>query len=560
MALFTLVGTLRIALTYLDKAQAFDEPCHVAAAIELLDKGTYTLDPVHPPLSRIAIGIPLYLAGARFPAWAANDPRLDNYNDVGNEILNRGGHYVRRLALARLAMLPFFAATAVMVFLWARREFGVFAALIAIALFTTTPSVLAFAGLAYTDMAAACTQFAAIFAFANWLDNPDRKASLLLGFTCGLAFLTKPTSVLFLPGAGLAILACKLFLGPHQKSRKDSRWLPSLLAAAALSMAVVWAGYGFSVDRVQRGLQLSPQAMPTFQHFPQPVREIARRAILSNIRIPAPALIRAAAQIWVLNHDSPPAYLLGKIKNGGWWYFFIVGLAVKAPIPLLALAVLGLNAILLRLRSRDWKAAAPLAAIFAVLLVTMPVKYNAGTRHVLIIWPLLALIAGAGATWLWQLSSRRWRLAGRFLVAVLLLWQAVESARAQSDFIAYFNQFAGRDPSRVLVAGCDLDCGQDLFRLSQALRERNITDFSLAMWTSADMTQPLGLPRSYQVLQPYQPTTGWVAISLRSMRFGDVFHHTYPPDSLRWIERYQPVEEIGKTILLFYVPKNLHRP
>ena len=70
------VGIVRILLSYSVTAQAFDEPCHVAAAIELLDKGTYTLDPVHPPLTRIAIGIPLYLAGARFPDWPASDPRV----------------------------------------------------------------------------------------------------------------------------------------------------------------------------------------------------------------------------------------------------------------------------------------------------------------------------------------------------------------------------------------------------------------------------------------------------------------------------------------------------
>ncbi len=67
VVLLSLIALTRILLTYKVNAQGFDEPCHVAAAIEYLDKGTYTLDPVHPPLSRIAIGIPLYLAGERFP-------------------------------------------------------------------------------------------------------------------------------------------------------------------------------------------------------------------------------------------------------------------------------------------------------------------------------------------------------------------------------------------------------------------------------------------------------------------------------------------------------------
>jgi len=58
-----------------------------------------------------------------------------------------------------------------------------------------------------------------------------------------------------------------------------------------------------------------------------------------------------------------------------------------------------------------------------------------------------------------------WRSAIGAAVVALLVWQAAESASAQSDFLAYFNQLAGKDSSSVLVTGCDLDCGQDLFLL-----------------------------------------------------------------------------------------------
>ena len=103
-------------------------------------------------MSRIAIGLPLYLAGERFPKWSPDDPRSHNYNDIGDSILYDHGHYLRNLSLARSAILPFFAITAVVVFLWTRREFGDFAGLAAAVLFTTLPIVLAFSGMAYTDV------------------------------------------------------------------------------------------------------------------------------------------------------------------------------------------------------------------------------------------------------------------------------------------------------------------------------------------------------------------------------------------------------------------------
>ena len=57
--------------------------------------------------------------------------------------------------------------------------------------------------------------------------------------------------------------------------------------------------------------------------------------------IPAPALIKGVADAWVLNKEKPEAYLLGHIKGGGWWYFFLLGVAVKSPLPFLILAAIG---------------------------------------------------------------------------------------------------------------------------------------------------------------------------------------------------------------------------
>lgn len=146
--LLALIAVIRIVSSYSQTSQAFDEPCHVAAAIELLARHTYKLDPVHPPLARLAIGLPLFLAGERFPHL---DP-LDNsltYNDYGNAILYDSGHYQRNLTLARLGVLPFFLLATAIVFLWARREFGDLAGVMAAALFTTLPNVLAFSSIAY---------------------------------------------------------------------------------------------------------------------------------------------------------------------------------------------------------------------------------------------------------------------------------------------------------------------------------------------------------------------------------------------------------------------------
>lgn len=550
--LLALIAVIRVAGSYAHTAQAFDEPTHVGAAMELLDKGTYTSDPVHPPLARIAIGLPLYLAGERYPQPSALDPR--DPNAVGDAILHDAGRYLRNLELARLGVLPFLLVGCVVVFWWTLREYGDFAGVMAVAMFTTLPIVLAFSSIAYTDIVAASTQAAALWACATWLDRRDTRATLWMGIAVGFALMAKATTCIYLPACVLAMVVLKWAVTGSKNAARpwvDKLALKQLAAAGAIAIVVVWAGYGFAVGHVDESMGLSVASMPSFQHFPAPVGKIGRDLILSDPRVPAPALIRGLATAWVLNKTHPAAYLLGHIKEGGWWYFFLVGVGVKATIPLLALVIAGLFSFPELARAGRWTAMAPAACALAILLVTMPVKYNAGVRHVLVVFPLLAIVAGYGCSYLWNLkrSLRGWGRAG--LVA-LLLWQCISTVRANGDYIAYFNEFAGKDPSKVMVAGCDLDCGQDLYALADELKARHVSHASLALWTSADMSK-MGLPE-FDVPQAYQPVTGWFAISLRALRFGDLFHTSYPPDAFAWLSRYQPVARVGKTILLYDIP------
>src|SRR5579864_2279727 len=213
VALFLVVAIVRIVSTYNITPQAFDEMCHVAAGIELLDRHTYKLDPVHPPLARIAIGLPLYLAGARYPKLPAVD-HVITYTDVGNAILYGDAgegleHYIHTLRLARLGVLPVFVFGTILVYLWARREYGEFAGVMAAFFFTTMPNVLAFSSIAYTDIVAAITQVACLFAFVEWLHKPRLRTTLWLGFAAGLAFAAKVTSAMFCPSAAAAIVLVK---------------------------------------------------------------------------------------------------------------------------------------------------------------------------------------------------------------------------------------------------------------------------------------------------------------------------------------------------------------
>jgi hypothetical protein len=237
------------------------------------------------------------------------------------------------------------------------------------------------------------------------------------------------------------------------------------------------------------------------------------------------------------------AYLLGRHSFHGWWYFFPVALAVKTPLAILLLAGLGVFA-LFHEKRRDLWMPAVLAA--TILVINLPTSLNIGVRYMLPLYPLLALTAGIGVAWLW----RRQRAAA----IVLLLWTAVSSAAAHPDYLAYFNEVAGSHPERILVDS-DLDWGQDMARLGAELQRRRVPYLHMACLYTGDDTR-LGLP-AWDGLEPYQPVTGWVAVSQTMLQnYGwMVSQQRNRPDlAFAWLDQYQPVGRVGKSILLYYIP------
>ena len=96
-----------------------------------------------------------------------------------------------------------------------------------------------------------------------------------------------------------------------------------------------------------------------------------------------------------------------------------------------------------------------------------------------------------------------------------------------------------------------------VFKLRDELRGRQVVRFSVAMWSSADMSR-MGLP-DFNVLQPSHPVSGWVAISDRSRLEGQLFHISYPVNAFAWLSRYSPVARVGRTINLYHIPETDHQ-
>jgi 4-amino-4-deoxy-L-arabinose transferase-like glycosyltransferase len=540
------IGAVQIVSTYSVFSQTTDEPAHLATGMEWLDRGTYTFEPLHPPLARVAIALGPYLSGLRLTGET-------HLWEQGNAILFAHNRYLHNLSLARLGVLPFFLFATFLVWFWGRARYGDGPALLATLLFTTSPAVLAHAGLATTDMALTATFTAALMVFINWLERPSYLRSILLGLAVGLAILSKFSALVFLPACAIALLAWRWLLERGKKESPmaaDSFPLSRSLAVAMLAMLLlIWAGYRFSISSVTDAAARPHPTIDRLFGTSGSLHNLAYSAAESPL-IPAPAFFRGLAALRGKEAIGHKGYLLGQIRVNGWWYFFLVALAVKTTLPFLVLIVagiiyLGKSAWL----ERNWITGAPMVAALALLLVSMPSHINIGLRHILPIYPLLALIGGVGACRLW--NNAKPKHIGLAVVLILLAWQVTSSIRAHPDYLAYFNELAGQHPERILIDS-DLDWGQDLLRLSPALQQRHVEEVSIAYAGSLDLDLArFGLP-PFRVLAPHEPTGGWIAISLLRLKTGGF---GLPEDSFWWLESYKPVGLVGRSIRLYYVPE-----
>jgi hypothetical protein len=547
--LLVLIGILRIVSTYPILSQVLDEPASVACGMEWLDKGTYTYEPMHPPLARVMAAVGPYLKGARSLG------RSSVWRE-GNAILHHKGNYWTNLSLARAGILPFFILGSLIVFLWARELFGAVGALISTVFFTTLPPVLAHAGFATLDMAQAATVLLALYLYNRMLKDPSLWKALFFGSACGIAVLTKFTAGIFLVMAIMAhiLTGALLKLGTGREEATDYHPRSPLLIVVIIltSLLTLWSGYRFSYGPVVENSQRPFTTMAgTIRISPTSEKGKADFAedlfFLESNNLPVPEFFQGVRHAGLRGRFENFSYLLGRIKKGGWWYYYPVALLFKTPLPVLLFSFLGAIAIFMdRIRRRTTAWLMMLIYPAAILLALLPSQVNNGVRQVLPVYGFLSLLGAIGVLAL--LTSGVGLRIRQVIVTLLLAWYFASGIFVHPDYLAYFNELAGKRPENVLVS-FDLDMGQDLGRLVRIVEEMGIKEIYLDITTTAELNR-FPLPQLHN-LEPMKPVSGWVAVSLWRIKFYNTERYSHPP--LGWLGKYTPLRRIGRSILLYHV-------
>jgi len=508
-----------------------DEFAHVPAGLAVLKHGTFDLYGKNPPLLKQTLALPLLAKGAVAPEVSVPHHGWGPWLYGQQFAASNSARYLGLFRASRAVSMILGLATAILLFVWARQLFGTRSACIAATLFLLNPSVLAHSHLATLDVGCTFSIFLCVFTLRWAYRAPSWTRVGLVGGVWGIALLVKFTAVLLLPAFVLMIAL--------RRGRRWQRALAELSAIGLTAILIVNVGMGFD-GSFRRLDSFSPVSA-----FMQRVQEIAP----GGLPVPFPSAYWTGFDAQKRDTESAEfdSYLLGEWSRSGWWYYDLVALAAKTPVPVLILLMVCPWLL------RSWGSARdewltlliPVGTLLFFMLFFN--RLNIGVRYLLPIFPFLYLFTAA----LWRRNGAgRWKAWNSALAFLVLAYSAGVAAVQHPAHLAYFNLAAGGSEQghRVLLDS-NLDWGQDLYRLPAALRELGHQGEIGLLYFGHVPPELYGIQYT---LVPHRPVEGVLAVSVQYL-MGGSYAATDPAgrlvpvrrDHLAWLRGHTPVARAG---------------
>lgn len=553
-----------------------DEVVHLTGGYSYWHFNDYRLQPENGTLPMRMAALPLLAMDLR---WVApDDPHWlgSIVSRLGHDFLyNLGNPFEAMLLAGRLMITGFGLVTLWLVWRWARGLFGPSAGWLALTLAVLCPALLAHGAFITSDLAITASLLGVVTAFWLLLHRMTWLRLAVATAAGGLVLLAKMSGVLAAPvlvilmvfrtlhGAPLVVELGRGGVRLRSRAAIGGAVTAAGVAVAAGSLAILWAGYGFrysafrAEDRADSRFYLS---------WPVILEEEGMTAQASaGYRSPfarkAPAASPTAGTRligWLRQHELlPEAYLWGmahtykfsrarsafldsEYRREGWPQFFPLAFWYKTTLPALLLLAAGL-AIAARKAARDgrllYRAAPLLVLVLLYWQTALGMKLNIGHRHILPVYPVVYILAGAAVLWLPRIR----RPLGALVLGAAVVAHASDSFSARPFYLSHFQPLAGGTSEgwRHLVDS-SFDWGQglpDLGRWLNALRASGDDRPVFLCYFGADSPQARKLPvtrfgdelfdNSRPRTFPAQLKGGWYAIS--ATQFQQVYMDIKPP-------------------------------
>jgi len=496
----------------------YDEPEHIEFGIDLLNNKVEKASQQKMPVTALN-ALPL-LSSAKYTG-ARSVPFSEDHSRTPQDWL-----------MLRLPTLVMGIMVILVITLWSKQLFGWPGALVSFTAALFCPTLAAHSALATTDVPCTLAFLVAHWGCLNFVKKRNWVALLLMATGIVIAQLTKSTAVILLP-AGVGALAYATFIRPGGTNE------PACGTRAMLSKLLIQLGLFFSIVLlcINLGYGFHKTMLPISAYLTKYDYENARMPEKSSVATVA-SLVRPLANLpvplpYVFVHtffkgiqinateSGLPSYMFGRLSQKGFWYYFPIAFLIKVPIPLLVLSGWACYGIVRR------KHAEGLFVVFSAgllfLTFSLGCKVQIGIRYLLPVLSLLYVAIGVTPE-----LCRKYGVAGRRFMPMLLLWLGASSLSFYPHWLSYVNEFIQpRADIYRYVADSNLDWGQNDWYLN-----RYLLDHPLAK------------------VEPTQPVSGEIIVSANNL-----VGITAPADKYLWLRQgYRPAGTIAYSWLLYQVP------
>lgn len=478
--------TILLIVPAVTHSATIDEPARLNAGLSYWKLGRLELYCVNPPLSTLVACAPVAMSRA-WPVF--DEPALWPANrfefEAGRQFFAKDSvAAIRLLCIARLTTIVLSVGGLLMTYQYGKEAFGRRSGLMGAALWCLSPWMLGHGSLLTADVPSASAGVLAVFWLRRWFYRPGIANAACLGFAAGIAISTKFTWFVAFPLTAASFLV----VGRLARQRFGT---PVLQTASTLTMAIVIAflvvnlSYGFDRSFRQLGdVDFVSQMLggPKFNG------QSGNRFVgtwLESLRVPLPQLYLQGIDVQTSDFEPGgmrPSYLMGLWKEDGWHQYYLIGLLIKAPLPILfclvCCVVLNANRLLIRksVPSRQFGELGgdgadrfglecvlvliPAAVILAML--TLENGFSHHVRYAIPALPFLFVFAGSLVG-----NSVATRTTTRIAVTAIAI-QACIMLSMTPHWMSYFNVIAGGPAAGHRWLGdSNIDWSQDCIRLAK---------------------------------------------------------------------------------------------
>src|SRR2546429_3949094 len=216
------------------KSITVDDIVHIPAGFYHLHRN-FRINFEQPPLVKMLAALPLLFTRTQTPTLDPSMGSLDpsrgfTQNSVALEFWRANNARYEELTFwSRVPMIAVALLLGTLIFIFARRLFGPRAALIAVALYTLEPTILAHSRVVQTDVISSVAYLLLSIAVYAYLETPKIRTAVYLGLTVGLALVSK-FSMLALAPLAILVQIVLFTLAPKFGQRRSAIALHVLLS------------------------------------------------------------------------------------------------------------------------------------------------------------------------------------------------------------------------------------------------------------------------------------------------------------------------------------------